>query len=603
MPEEETSDGSETRDPHAVPGISDDVNALSLSIKQTSSYLGISSVMAVLRVILWIDPECQPVISRSAERTAMCSRAQTPPLDRGIDTIVDSGNVVGHDGIMLLNAYFTYVHTMVPIVEEQSFRETYISGRRHDSRWLALLNIVFAMGSIAAFKADDTSHSIFYRRAKRHLGFDCLGSAHLETVQALTIMGGYYLHYIQQPNLANSIMGAAQRMATSLGLHREYDDSRSKPVIENPAFSVDMRRRIWWSIFNLDTLAGMTLGRPSMGRWGHAITTKPPAYDNDRGQGLGTLALKENITFCRLATAMQDALAISPMVPPVEAATLDAQMVSWFDNLPELLRPGIPCPESIATTRNVMRWWYYTARIVLHRPVFLSYAMRRIPFTALRMEERAAIEKCRIVAAEAIQDITTTWRPNQMSGWNALWLLYQASMVPLLSLFSDAQDIPVVESASRQIEQALDAMAQMEDWSQTAKRSYEVVSRIYQASRKRSLSREESRLKEEAPGIDTSVEVYNFNNNELMPMTSYGDMDIQNMWDSLNWSSGLESLDYPFHDMGHYAGSGWDYGGLGAGGEGYAFEAMFSGLGHGLPINTNIHPNIGNPDPTGMYQG
>ena len=81
--------------------------------------------------------------------------------------------------------------------------------------------MVFAMRSIAAMKSDDYNHINFYNRSKEHLGIDSLGNRHLETLQAYALMGGYYLQYINRPNMANAIMGGALRMACVLGLHRE----------------------------------------------------------------------------------------------------------------------------------------------------------------------------------------------------------------------------------------------------------------------------------------------------------------------------------------------------------------------------------------------
>lgn len=70
-----------------VPGITDDVNALSLSVKQSSTYLGISSVMAVLRVILWLSPDSQEFLSRTPDRSAMASREHSsPPEAFGYDS-------------------------------------------------------------------------------------------------------------------------------------------------------------------------------------------------------------------------------------------------------------------------------------------------------------------------------------------------------------------------------------------------------------------------------------------------------------------------------------------------------------------------------------
>ena len=280
MPED-SNDGSDLAHKD-VPGVTDDVNALSLSVKQSSSYLGISSVMAVLRVIVWLDPESQNYFTKTPDRSALASREQSPPPESSlcvrdmthVDTRLDGSSA--WDDIPLINNFFSYVHPFIPIVEEQSFRDSYMNGRRSDSRWLLLLNTVLAMGSIAAGTADDTTHKIYYARAKQHLTIDTLGQSHLETVQALAILGGFYLHYLQQPSIANALMGATLRMATTLGLHREYPEGAPESPSNRSASSIEIRRRVWWCTFNLDAWVGSTLGRPSMGRNGYAITVQAP---------------------------------------------------------------------------------------------------------------------------------------------------------------------------------------------------------------------------------------------------------------------------------------------------------------------------------------
>lgn len=181
------------------------------------------------------------------------------------------------EGQTLIDAYFNRVQIFVPMLDEPSFRADYLNGRRHDAPWLALLNMVFAMGSIVASKSDDHNHITFYNRAKEHLPIDVFGSGHLEILQALSLMGGYYLHYINRPNLANAILGAALRMACAMGLHREGmpDQSGANQLV------IEQRRRTWWSLFCLDTWASTTLGRPSMGRWGPAITIRSPEGTQD----------------------------------------------------------------------------------------------------------------------------------------------------------------------------------------------------------------------------------------------------------------------------------------------------------------------------------
>lgn len=275
MPEE-LDDDRQPSSGELVEGVSDDVNALSLSARPSSSYLGVCSIQAVLKVIVWLDPGAASYF------------AQIPPTqscDGGLDydtqhawnqpPVTPPNLAIPSTEMQMLDAYFLYFQSFVPMIDEQMFRETYIMGRRRDDYWLALLNIVLALGSIAASGPDDMTHQTYFLRCKSHLSLSSLGSSHLETIQALGLIGGWYCHYISQPNLAYSLMGAALRMAAGLGLHKEFADSRQAPNSAKLA-SIDLKRRVWWSLFCMDTWGGMTLGRPSMGRFGPNITVKPP---------------------------------------------------------------------------------------------------------------------------------------------------------------------------------------------------------------------------------------------------------------------------------------------------------------------------------------
>ena len=427
-------------------------------------------------------------------------------------------------------------------------------------------------------------------------------------------------------------MGACLRMALSLGLHREYVDARPKATPVNPAFSADMRRRVWWSIFVLDSWANMTLGRPSM-RDSPAITANPPLYVDDRGQGLAILCLIHNIKFAKIATQIEDALAITPLVPNPEMCALDTALVEWQNQLPQALQPDSMhgSSESILSTCSIMRWRYQITRVVLHRPVLLNYAMRRIPFSQLREEEQDAVEKCRAIARELIADIAANRRPNQMCCWNGLWFLYNASLVPLLSLFSDPHDPENVELSRDSVELALQTMTEIMHYSPTGKRSIDAASRIYEASKRliadtRSIieksaaaskrARKASNNKGAAPKRATTISTtttsqpdkthqtqhsqhpsYSPNGTTLLtpqpppePLSSTSTdffthfqnpspdstsstfqaynptnlpqdsgttaIDIQTMWDSLNWASGFEPFEFSL-DSHMTCGFGW----------------------------------------------
>ncbi|KMP06500.1 hypothetical protein CIRG_06181 [Coccidioides immitis RMSCC 2394] len=491
MPDDSTESRT-CRSPDLVAAVSDDVNALSLSTKRPSTYLGISSVNAVMRVIMWIDPESSQHFSRAPDPQPFAKREKQPLPDNCSWSLQPPPSTAGHlevNPMELTNAYFAYFHSFAPLLDEHLFRETVLVRKRSDPRWLALQNIVFALGSIAAYTADDTSHESYYLKARHYLSLDTLGNPHLETIQTLALMGGHYLHYMSQPNLAHSLMAVALRMATVLGLHKEFiGNQEAASQNSQRKFSVDLRRRIWWSLFCLDTWGYMTLGRPSMGRWGPGITAKLPHNHGNKELAFHALSLVENTRFCKIATQVGDALAASPIVSYQEMVSLDNQLVEWYDNLPPLLKDHEPSADPVSTTRTVMRWRYQSQRILLHRPVLLSYAMRRIPYVALRTEERYAIERCRMVANETIRDVASTTRLNQMTGWNAVWLLFQATLVPLLGLFiadgTATHAHATSDSCRNQVETAIVALERLENWSPTAKRTLEVVSRILETSQR-----------------------------------------------------------------------------------------------------------------------
>jgi hypothetical protein len=279
LPSQDTEWDEDRRNRDPIPSEADDVNGLSLSVDRQSSYLSATSVKAAFIVMLKVAPGLRSYL-------AATNNGNNKPPNQGSSYPTPQTSISGKslqsipwssDGQTLIDAYFNRVQILVPMLDEPSFRADYLSGQRNDTPWLALLNMVFAMGSIVARKSDDHNHVTFYNRAKEFLPIDSFGSGHLETIQALALMGGYYLHYINRPNMANAVSGAALRMACAMGLHRE------SAAVENGAnqLAIEQRRRTWWSLFCLDTWAFTTTGRPSMGRWGPAITIRPPQVTQD----------------------------------------------------------------------------------------------------------------------------------------------------------------------------------------------------------------------------------------------------------------------------------------------------------------------------------
>ncbi|KAJ5692706.1 hypothetical protein N7462_002129, partial [Penicillium macrosclerotiorum] len=479
MPAEELDDGQAASTSSSIGHISDDVNALSLTTRHPTSYLGISSIQAALKVIAWLHPEFESYFARTLSQEQ--SNQSTNPMAQHQGTDQSRPSLTE---LQMLDAYFINFQPFTPLLDEDYIRTTYLTSLRKDKRWLALLNIVLALGSIAAAGADDNTHKVYFERSMSCLDLPtCLANPSLEIVQALGLIGGWYCHYVSQPNLGYSLMGNSIRMAVTLGLQREPYDSHqmlSPTKVANQEF----RRRVWWSLSCLETWGLETLGRLSMDCFGPSITVhQPHLLDNEKY--FEALPLIENVQFVKIASKIQQALATLPTLPHETILQMDTELLRWWDNLPPVMKDYDPCPEPLYAVRTVMRWKFYNQRMLLYRPMLLTYAMRRIPLMAIRAEERTAIIKCREIAELTIRDISMTTHLNQIVGWNAVWLIFQATMVPLISLSIgsiDDESGASFEACKSQVERAILTLARLRPYGHTAARSLEVVSRILEAN-------------------------------------------------------------------------------------------------------------------------
>lgn len=178
-------------------------------------------------------------------------------------------------------------------------------------------------------------------------------------------------------------------------------------------------------------------------------------------------------------------MAVVPLLAYSEIKSLDGKLVEWFENLPPLLKHFESCPEGLQINRTVLRWRYTVQRMHLYRPALLSYAMRRIPYAALRSEECSAIDTCMKLASQAIDDMGTSVIAcsSQVLGWPGVWMIFQAVMVPLLALCIDDQTNPYSTTEShRSVEAAIAALVRMQAWSPTGSRTLNFVCSIYDSS-------------------------------------------------------------------------------------------------------------------------
>jgi hypothetical protein len=172
-----------------------------------------------------------------------------------------------------INLYWQTYHTsLFPIVDETQFKNHYQSllvNGGQDRRPSALVDIIIAMcmqyatstmpaetqGMLVEGKDALVAGRWHYWRGQKLLKYE-LDSPSLSTLQChllcvvYTCGGSFH-------NLMNSTVALAVSTAYMLGLHLD-------PPPTMPEKDREMRRRLWWAVYLMDSKSGMKLGRPFM---------------------------------------------------------------------------------------------------------------------------------------------------------------------------------------------------------------------------------------------------------------------------------------------------------------------------------------------------
>lgn len=520
--EREWNEPQETQDPESA--MCDDVNGLSLRL-QHRSYMGVSSTHAILRTMIRLKPSIQTDLKYEATNnwgmTSPSALGHEATWDHNFSNLIPSINEQTS-----ITEYFTQFHEVFPILDEADFRLQWERGDRSDRPWLALLNMVLVMGSLAAGNADDNSHEIYYMRARSYLDFGLLSTGCVESLQALCLLAGHYLHYRNSPNMGYAILGAAIRMAIALGLHREPTKQNEIP---GSHWKPQTRRKIWWSLFCVDTYGSMTLGRTTLGRWDPETMNVKSLSDLDK-RDTGVLFLDCARAFCMIATRVQHRFAEFRPITTSEINGYDSEVREWFQRLPDELRQQSPSLGGVHSAKYVMHSRYYNLRLLLFPPFLLNYANRKGLFDTLTLEEQNAIRNCRNIACEAIDQIVSMMHTlNKLRVWSAAWFLYQATIVALLSIIVEP-DHAEAERWRGSIEKALMLFERMAPWSPAATRSKQVISRIYDTCAITSMAVTSNTL-QDMVDVDFDMAVYDQLGLDMFREGWH--------WDMSNWSDNL----------------------------------------------------------------
>lgn len=237
---------------HNTDPVPDGMASLPVSEKE-AGYLGVASGAALLRIM---EPKKIRRNSRSrTHRTPSSSFTTT----LGLCSAPDPNR---HISDAMVNAYFRRYHLSYPIIHEATFRAQYaeVVPQPHGKCWQILAYTIAAIGVYTSSDTAAGNSSLdldLFAHARSMLSFDHLELGNLTLVQALTLISNYQQKR-DRPNSGYNYLGLAVRMATGLGLHKEFAGWRISPL------QMEIRRRVWWSLCVFDVGATITFSRPTV---------------------------------------------------------------------------------------------------------------------------------------------------------------------------------------------------------------------------------------------------------------------------------------------------------------------------------------------------
>lgn len=210
---------------------SNDDDTESDSMNTSAGYFGDSSIYAFISIVRPTNGSSagSPTTAATLKHCHVTSSPSScvQQLDRARHGTADVNDCLAlpqrYLADRLVDAYFLYVHSLLPFIHEPTFRAKYERTWRsgpdgignHHLSWLGVLNLIFAYGCEFVDLPPDrarTSALRFFSRAKTILFSEVFRSGSLETVQTLLLMS----HYLQSTNELNkcwSVVGLCIRMA------------------------------------------------------------------------------------------------------------------------------------------------------------------------------------------------------------------------------------------------------------------------------------------------------------------------------------------------------------------------------------------------------
>ncbi|KAI1341009.1 fungal-specific transcription factor domain-containing protein [Xylariaceae sp. FL0016] len=330
-----------------------------------------------------------------------------------------------------LETYFSIIHHAYPFVNKPVFLERLNSLCANETSttlspsWSALLYAILAIGAYYnSWPNIDTKtqpeHARLFERSLHLAQYDILEQS-LTQVSALLAQCFCFL-ISSKIDRCWATLGLAVRLGQSIGLHANVEVSKSTHANDDMRTeSAELRSRTWYSLYVLDRLVALQLGRPP------AISDEDchvslPARVEDRefliGSGVNVSAhegASVDDYFIRIIefSSIIGRVLREPYSPRRDLATrlqstknCDDILLSWKNRLPRFLRFDIghafEKSAIFKRQRNMLAIKFHHLRTLIHRPYLCFSWLRAQEGKALALDELEKVKQYeRICVSEA----------------------------------------------------------------------------------------------------------------------------------------------------------------------------------------------------------
>ncbi|PVH98672.1 hypothetical protein DM02DRAFT_32457 [Periconia macrospinosa] len=375
----------------------------------------------------------------------------------------------------LLESYLITVQSTYPILAEPPFKaqfnQLYQSPpypSNTTSKWLGLLNLVFAIGKRHAdlieeiHTLDNTDHHVYWSRA--HVlgleGFHSVGHADITQIQS-TGLSALYLLSIGHVNRAWVLMGSSLRLTHALGLHVRNENNNSTSAQK------EIWLRMWWGVYSLEGHLSTIVGRPNFVNENYCSAPLPiplstdqlsdeplvqnhyqryrrPAFRpnerNNAGSHLKSMIQLSMITQRVMTELYSSAAIVKPWGHAQKTVTtLTEELDGWIADLPTDLNFNLRVDLtklSLERERLILNMAYISTKILITRPCVCRYGSheRGEPENFNKQTARACVQAAIDLMNLLPLDKNESYFYKMGQWWSVVHSLMQALIVLLLEM-------------------------------------------------------------------------------------------------------------------------------------------------------------------------